>query len=325
MKVLDAHFGSNLDRKTFLKWLNKPNETQPNAIKFLENNKDSIIEKYKNYPKIVMHDHKIKFDEYINHYESRYNERLSQYIKNKEKLDSIQLGNKVSCLCGGNLSIKNGMYGHFIACSNYLDESVIHDHKKLTYLSEPSKGYIETFTQWLGGRTIFSKQYISHFRTLAGLPKWIKASVLFEWLIGNNQEIYNEELSREYYQTSRANFAVSKIQENVCKSILGNLFQKVHDQQLLKVKFEGFDFYQYKVPDFICQNDSCIYVIELKKNIYNINSEQLQEYKDALTIIANKSKINKTVKSLTVLYDKEDGKLPENTIHIQNLPSYEFN
>jgi ssDNA-binding Zn-finger/Zn-ribbon topoisomerase 1 len=325
MKVLDAHFASNLDRKTFLKWLNKPKETQPNAINYLQNNKQTVIDKYKEYPKKVMYDHRIKYDESINNLNFRYNERLKEYERNLKRLQSIQEGKEVHCLCGGKLSIKKSEYGHFVGCSNYLDKSVIHDNNCLTYLSEPSKSNLQTFTEWLDGRTIFSKQYISHFRTFADLPKWIKASVLFEWLIGNDQEIYNEELSREYYQTSRANFAVSKIQENVCKSILCNIFEKVHDQQLLMVKFEGFDFYQYRVPDFICQNDLSIYVIELKKGIYNINDEQVQEYKDALKIIADKSNLNKTVKSLTVLYDKEDGKLPENTIHIQNLPNHEFN
>lgn len=326
MKVIDAYFGSNLDRKKWAKLINKPNETQPHAIAYLQRNQNDVLFKYREYPKKVMADMQAKYNLSLMQHNFREADRLKEYQALRRKLNEVERGNNVKCLCGGDLRIINGQYGHFVGCSNYKDESVQHDNKRLTFLPEEFKEYPhESFEDWLKFRTPFTKQYISHFRKWAQIPKWIKASVLFEWLIGLNQEIYNEELSREFYQTSRANFAVAKIQETICKEFLQLKFDKVYEQQLLMIKFEGFDFYQYRLPDFICMNKDSIWVIELKKGIANINHEQVQEYRDALQIIADKKELNKEVKKLTVFYDNDEGKAPADSIYIQNLSTHEFN
>jgi hypothetical protein len=326
MKVIDAYFGSNLDRKRWSKLINRPNETQPQAIAYLQRNQADILFKYREYPKYIIDKYQKKYDAYLLQRHTYREESLLRYQEKRRKLNDLQRGHKVECICGGNLRIIKGEYGHFVGCSNYQNKEVKHDNAALTYLpDEFNEPEIPNFKDWLKGKTPYTKQYLSDFRKWAGMPKWIKASVLFEWLKGLNQEIYNEELSREFYQTSRANFAVAKIQEGICKEFLSKRFDKVFEQQLLMIKFEGFDYYQYKLPDFICINEKSIWVIELKKSTVNVNNEQLQEYCDALQIIADKKKQEKAVKGLTVFYDIESGKAPVNSIYIQNLSNHEFN
>jgi hypothetical protein len=326
MKVIDAYFGTAEDRKNWAKIIEKPKQNDQQALSYLQKNTNEVLFKYREYPKKVLNDCKAKYElQLFQHQDSKY-KKLVEYQMQRKKLDEIKSGKDVFCSCGGIAQIVNGHFGEFVSCSNWKNQNLMHDVKQLTYLTDEFQyREFQPFDEWLMNQTPFTKQYISHFRKWAEIPSFVKASVLFEWLVGMEQEIYNKELEREFYQTSASIAKIAKIQEGILKGFLQKKFDKVFDQQLLMVKFEGFDYYQYRLPDFICLNDTDVWVIELKKSFANRNEEQLQEYQDALKVIAQKSNLTKEVKNLTVFYDKEDIFLPPNCTYIQDLNNYEFN
>lgn len=328
MEIIDARWPTSLELEKFKKFKqNKCSKEQ--QISYLNQNLNDILFAYREYPKQVLKEAKTRYEAFYLRKHESIQKWILEYYDRVKKFNDVKAGKEIPCECGGQMQWVNYNGSGFVGCTNYRDKTVSHSSTQLNWIPEtpPSIDKITSFEHWLKDQNLFPKQYITKFKKWAKIPDYIQASVLFEWLIANEQEIYNDELERDfYYQNSQVSI-ISHIQETVCAEKLKDVFENVLAQKLIMVKTHEFNYYQYRRPDFICWSGSKFYVVEVKKNIHNYNEEQVQEYRDALQIIADKKQSGLKVKHLTIFYDLDflDCKLPEYTTHIQTLTSYEFN
>ena len=214
-----------------------------------------------------------------------YHERLSSYNHRKENLDL--------CPCGSKERIYSYNDYEFIGCPNYKDLNYNHTKIYPPWNPEKNNDSIDEIEHYKPG-----PQYLSVLKKFYNLPKELKSSILSEFLKMNNIPLLSD-VDKIVRVASDAS-SLSKNRENLVRPILENCFDKVYYQKMIKAKYK-YNSKTTFIPDFICVKDDAIYLIEQKKNIDNVNMDQINQYMELISFMINKSEKNYHLKYLIVL------------------------
>jgi ssDNA-binding Zn-finger/Zn-ribbon topoisomerase 1 len=246
--------------------------------------------------------HNTFIDDWINY---KLNEHNTRYYDRVRKYNSLI---SARCVCKGDLRKVKMQDYEFIGCENYKEQGYNHirEYKPREPIFEEPE---------------ISTMYLYHFKKLHNLPKELKESVLYEYLLMNGIEPYVDLSSK--YTISKDASAKSKKRELINKGLLERKFERLLYQKVLKVKYYG-EKEKYKIVDFIGINSNKCIIFEQKKNVDLINEDQVHEYVNILKWISNKSNKTFTFDYFFVIEQGEPNH--ENKIlTLQSLITYEFN
>lgn len=264
------------------------------SLKWCVDNTDFLIQSHEEYYHYINTHEKEKHEEnIINSYEKR--EQSNNHFN--YLLKEIENNRPVYCACKGKLRFVEGY--NFIGCSNYNDKTKYHESYNFHNL-QPFDIYLEVnrFREQEIG-----KNYLNDFKKVFKIPKQIMPSIIFKTLQLNNIKPHAA-IDEKYFTKAKDASANSKNEEQMLLKILENKFQKVSAQIGIRY-FDGEKWFT-KIPDYICQNDSTIFVFDAKKNYLSIDKKQLKLYEDLVKFITKEKNINKDVKSYFIIFDTED-------------------
>jgi ssDNA-binding Zn-finger/Zn-ribbon topoisomerase 1 len=273
--------------KTF--FLEKRLDKDEFTTKWLSTNGDLFLE---------LHD---RFD--VDFFNSRYKERVHdlrklniRYIDESLKYIKIKSGEKVECECGGVLKIVSYQGSEFVGCSNYKNESVTHTRvyqrviKEIPSLYDFKQDFIEQKESYKD--CVFPSTYINEIKNTNNLPKELKMSILIEFLLMHNRDLYNPKVLdhvSKITQTGRT----SKKREHIILPILQSLFTKAEGQKAIYYRLKGEKRNSIKFPDFVAHDGKSIFLFEQKKSEFDANINQINLYEKVIAFIAKGYPIKK--------------------------------
>jgi ssDNA-binding Zn-finger/Zn-ribbon topoisomerase 1 len=290
-----ARFATEQEEDSFYAYLKRKNNEKNNFTEqwLLNNGRDFLI-LHENFKTEYL---EFKHSEHI----EKEKERFKKIVA-KIKDFTTRKHNLGRCICQGNEIYIEGQYNNFIGCDNYREAGFKH-----TSITEP------IWRENIPYPYEFTTQYLFLLKEFYDLPKELKESLLYEYLLLNNVTPIVD--LHEKYNIVRDTKNKSNRRENIIKTILEKKYKKVYYQRMIKAKINGI--VKTLIPDFICLNvDSCD-LIEQKKNKYNIDENKTKLYIECLKYIANKP--NNNIK-FNIIYLVEEGET-DNLKGIINLQS----
>lgn len=227
---------------------------------------------------------KVKAD-IFNQYEIIYQSILDNYIAQIKNYDDkvVAWENKTCLGCKSKLRyIEN--YS-FWGCPNYNDKSIIHStfNKNHTFHFEKNNIKHRVNTHWA-----------TDIKKTLNIPKTITATNILDFL-----EFYGyEDLRMKFnYKPTKesiagfvnANFESKKEEKEIFEKLSSFNFNKIHKQYYLKYKYIG-EKEKIAILDFLISNDDNVYIVEVKRSLYDIKEEQLDLYHNLISFIQNEKK-----------------------------------
>lgn len=148
------------------------------------------------------------------------------------------------------------------------------------------------------------QNYLSAFKkAFREIPGDTQEAIIYKTLKFHKVK-FLAQINEAKYEVGRFASIDSYTEELMIRQRLSEKFPKVLYQQGLQI-FDGIKWY-LRIPDYICSNDSTVYVLDAKKNFGCIDNEQLETYRMAVEHFAKKTGIDKEVKSAFILFNTND-------------------
>jgi len=247
---------------------------------------------------LELHD---RFD--LDFFNSRYKERVHdlrtlnlRYIDENLKYIKIKSGERVDCECGGVLKIVNYKGSEFVGCSNYKDQSVSHTRvyqrtaKEIPSFYEYKQHFIEQKESYKD--CVFPSTYITEIKSTNNLPKELKMSILIEFLLMHNRELYNPKALDHVSKITQTK-TTSKKRENIILPILASIFKKAEGQKAIYFRLKGEKRNSIKFPDFVAHDGKTIFLFEQKKSEFDADIDQINLYEKVISFIAKGHPVKK--------------------------------
>jgi hypothetical protein len=286
-----ARFATKQEVTSFWDFVNKKRKQKDSFTnKWLSDNGDNFIKLHRTFLNDWFRFKKAEHD-------LRYSERIKDYDREKKR----------KCICMGNLKeVDMGDY-QFIGCENWRERG--YDHTRI---------YKPKYTEFVPND--LSTRYLGNLKSLYNLPKELKESNLYEYLIMMDVEPYINLDSTYKIGKDAAN--KSKKREAINKDILRTKFEKIYHQKGLKIKYkDGKEVLRF-IDFIVMHKDNCI-LFEQKKTVDNINPDQINEYTNAIKWIINSSNLNYKVVHY-FLIEQGEHDLEKNILTLDKLMSYDF-
>lgn len=240
--------------------------------------------------------------------------QINEYQKQKNKINQLyECWQKKICFgCNSKLRLIESDYGKFWGCTNFRDKSKEHNTFALNY--EEIYNYRKREL-----KVRINAHWATDILKITNSGKKIKASQLLELY----DEIGMDDLRVKYgykktiesisgYVTAKRNSFKEEVEitENLSK-----YFPKHNVQLGIKYKLKS-DIEKVAVVDFILSDSKDVYVIEIKRSVYDIKQEQLQLYFDLISFIMNDAKDERNCRALFIVYNKETYSFSNNEKYI---------
>lgn len=209
--------------------------------------------------------------------------KIKEFERQKKRLDEdIILWNKKMCSCGQKLHFRDS-HG-FWGCNNFSDKTFDH----ITFGHEDLQN--EKFKQRrINTHVRIESAWYSKILKASGLDKKIKAKQLLEAFeaigLEDLREKYNSytNTSHSINTYSRVN-KLSKAEELSVKNHLETFFKKVLYQKYIQYRIDN-QKPKIAIPDVIVSNEETIFIIEVKRNYYATDLNQIDLYSDLLNYL----------------------------------------
>lgn len=237
------------------------------------------------------------FNQYDILCKSVFDNYIAQIKNYDDKLDAWE---KKICLgCKSKLRFIEDY--NFWGCPNYLNKSIIHSNfnKNHTFHFEKSNIKHRVNTHWA-----------TDIKKALNIPQNITATNIIDFL-----EFYG-------YEDLRTKFNYKPTKESIAGFVNGNLISKKEEKEIFeKLLYFNFDkiqkqyYLKYKktedkeriaILDLLISNDEKIYIIEIKRSIYDIKEEQLQLYHNLISFILNDKKDKRKLISFFCISNKSE-------------------
>jgi hypothetical protein len=305
-EIISARWATTKEVEDFYKWASQKNKSKNDfTSKWLADNGEMFIKLHKSYPDDYYNQKKQYYaDLSVDRYES-YKHQIREYNYKKENLGR--------CACFGNERIVTGHSYEFIGCDNWQSSGYTH-----TKINKPTwhENREEDLHHWCTFNP--SPSYITQLRLFYGLPKELKPSILAEYLLMKNEELYHDGV-KQGQNVGVSSATDSKMRERLVKSILDAKFEKVFHQKMIKaeLKYTGKKTF---IPDFICVKNDSLYLIEQKKRADLIDEQQINNYLQCLKLLASREYDLKYF----VIVEFGETDLYNNIVNFKDLSTYEF-
>jgi ssDNA-binding Zn-finger/Zn-ribbon topoisomerase 1 len=238
-------------------------------------------------------------------FEFKHKEHRHRFIKAAREYESM-LGQR--CVCKGDMRKVTMPTYEFIGCENYREQGFEHVRKYKPNYVPYSENEISTM-------------YLYNLKQLHDLPKELKESILYEYLLMRNIETHAD-LSKKY-QIAKDCSSRSNKREVINKNILSTIFDKLYHNKIILVKFSN-NIEEFMRPDFIAiKGNKCI-LFEQKKNKNLIDETQVLRYLDAIKWMINNS-LNKYSVEYFYIIEEGEPNFDKRILTLDTLLTYEFN
>lgn len=316
VKITDARWETSTEKQQRIDYFaKKQNNSKEYSVIYCNQFNDKLVKWYNEF--------KVDYtNELILKEEKTYQQRLKSFIdykkscREKDKIiDDIRYNNaEYLCECGNKLKYVENF--NFVGCTNYRDKSKHHSYINYTDWEKLNQQELNITVNPVE----YSKNHLDLFRVRYDIPKNVKMSVIYKTLKSNGVEFLCD-INESRFNIGRNASNNSNLEEILIKEILENKFEKVSYQPGIKYKTESSLNWQVKIPDYICQNSESIFVFDAKKNIDNIDIDQLKFYHELVDFIRFKHGINKQVKSYFIVFDPLNTDKISNCLTINKLKS----
>jgi len=288
------------------------------SIKKLSESKKTVAENY-------FYDNQDLFVKAYYEYEEI---QINEYHKQKNEINQLyECWQKKICYgCNSKLRLIDSDYGKFWGCTNFRDKSKEHKNFSLNYEeihSSRKKGVkVRIYAHW--ATEILKK---------TNSTNKIKASQLLRLY----EEIGMDDLRVKYgykktiksisgYVTAKRNSFKEEVEiiENLSK-----YFPKHKSQLGIRYKLESDIVERVAIIDLILSDTKDVFVIEIKRSVYDLKQEQLQLYFDLMDYVMNDVNDERNCKALFVVYNKETYSFPNDEKyilyeHLKNIDSKKY-
>lgn len=284
-KTLLIDYAEPMKRKeiqAFYQSLIKLNESKQNAADvYFHKNKNLLINAYYEYEEVQ-----------IMNYQTQKRELLAQK----------ELWSKKICGgCGSKLRLVDSSYGKFWGCPGFRDKSVEH-------ITFPTN-YGEIFaSRYKNVKVRINAHWATDIIRMTNSSKNLKAAQLVR-LYG---EEGMEDLRKKYgykstlksisgYVTAKKN---SFREESEITNALSEFFPKSKTQLGIRYRLKD-EYEKVAIIDFVLSDDQVVYLIEIKRRIYDIQIEQLELYFALMDYIMKEADDDRDCKGILMVYSEE--------------------
>jgi hypothetical protein len=273
----------------------KPNELKEffDSIKKLSESKKTIADNY-------FYDNEDLFIQTYYEYEQI---QIDEYEKQKDEINHLyECWETKTCFgCKSKLRLINSDTGKFWGCPNFRDKSKEHKNFSLNYEE------IHTYRKKCV-KVRINAHWATDIIKRTNSVKKVKASQLlrsYDAIGLDDLRVkygYKETLkSISGYVTAKKN---SFKEELEITEQLSKYFPKSNSQLGIKYKLKS-DIEKVAIIDFILSDNKDVYVIEIKRSVYDVKPEQLQLYYELMDYIMNEANDNRNCIALFIVYNKE--------------------
>lgn len=277
-----AKIMEQIELKEFFDSIKKLSESKKTiADEYLYENQDSFIKAYYEYEEI----------------------QIKEYQKQKNEINELYdcWLKKVCFGCSSTLKLIDSDYGKFWGCTNFRDKSKEHKNFSLNY-EEIHK------SRKKGVKVRINAHWATDILKITNSRNKIKASQLLRFY----EEIGIDDLRVKYgyketiksisgYVTAKRN---SFKEELEITEKLSEHFPKHKSQLGIRYKLKS-EIERVAIIDFILSDDKDVYVIEIKRSVYDIKQEQLKLYFELMDYIMNDVNDERNCRALFIVYNKE--------------------
>ena len=227
--------------------------------------------------------------------------------------------------CSSKLKLIDSDYGQFWGCPNFRDKSKDHKNFSLNYEEIHASRKEST-------KVRINAHWATDIIRKTNSEKKLKASQLLRLY----EKIGFDDLRVKYgykktmksisgYVTAKRNSFKEEVE---IINQLSKYFPKSNSQLGIRYKLKS-DIEKVAILDFILSDNKDVYVIEIKRSVYDIKSEQLQLYYDLMSYIMNNVEDKRNCKALFIVYNKETYSFSrdENFVlygHLKNIDSKQY-
>jgi hypothetical protein len=312
LKIKNARWATPDEKNAFYQYVRSKNTNKDIATyDWLSINGAEFLRLHESY---IEDKSKDKAEKILDSYEKskqQYNEKLREFTQLKN--------NGGRCECKGNLVYIDGGSYQMIGCDNWREQG--YNHTKIYSPRFPElSNYCD---QIISGEILYepSTNYLQDLRVFYKLPKYLKPSLLLEYLLINGvKPLVNIDAA---LSNARESSRTSKQRESIIKPVLHKLFDSVYHQKMIVVSFSDGSSRKI-IPDFITIKNNSVYILEQKKSIDLISIEQIELYCKAVSIIMRNAKKDYEL-SYYFIVEQGESNLEERIINFKDLVNYEFN
>lgn len=237
----------------------------------------------------------------FNQYEIIYQSVLDNYIAQIKNYDDKVAAweNKICLGCKSKLRYVEDY--SFWGCPNYLDKSIIHSTFNKNHLFLFDKNNIKHRV---------NAHWVTDIKKNLNISKNISATNILDFL-----EFYGFEDLRmrfDYKPTKESiagfvngNIESKKEEKEIFEKLSSLNFDKVQKQYYLKYKLID-DKERIAILDILISDEDKVYIIEIKRGLYDIKEEQLKLYKNLIRFIQNTKNDKRKLISLFCISNKSE-------------------
>jgi hypothetical protein len=240
-------------------------------------------------------------DNIFSQYEIIYQSVLDNYISQIKHYDDKVKAWENKCCLGCKSKLRYIEEYSFWGCPNYLDKSVIHStfNKNQLFHFEQSNIKHRVNTHWA-----------TDIKKALNISQNISATNILDFLELNGYEDLRIRFNYKPTKESIAGFVNGNLEsKKEEKEIFAKLssfnFDKIHKQYYIKYKLAD-DKERIAILDVLISNDDKVYIVEIKRGLYDIKEEQLQLYHNLITFILNEKKDNRKLISFFCISNKSE-------------------
>lgn len=263
------------------------------SIKNLSESKKTIADNY-------FYDNQDLFTKAYYEYEQI---QINEFENQKNELSRLyECWQTKTCFgCNSKLRLIDSDYGKFWGCPNFRDKSEEHKNFSLNYEEIHA-------SRKKGIKVRINAHWATDIIRSTNSEKKLKASQLLRLY----EKIGFEDLRAKYgykktmksisgYVTAKRNSFKEEVE---IIEQLSKYFPKSNSQLGIRYKLKS-DIEKVAILDFILSDNKDVYVIEIKRSVYDIKAEQLQLYYELMDYIMNNLEDKRNCKALFIVYNKK--------------------
>jgi len=229
--------------------------------------------------------------------------QIDEYKKQKTELSKLyENWQKKTCFgCNSKLRLIDSDFGKFWGCPNYRDKSKEHKNFRLDYEEIHA-------SREKGVKVRINAHWATDIIRSTNSTKKMKASQLLKLY----EEIGFDDLRVKYgykktmksisgYVTAKKNSFKEEVE---ITERLSKYFPKSNTQLGIKYKLKN-DIEKVAIIDFVLSDNKDVYIIEIKRSVYDIKAEQLELYYELMDYIMNRVENKRNCKALFIVYNKQ--------------------
>lgn len=263
------------------------------SIKKLSESKKTIADNY-------FYDNQDLFTEAYCEYEQI---QIDEFENRKNELNRLyECWQAKTCFgCNSKLSLIDSDYGKFWGCPNFRDKSK--EHKNFNLNHEEIHA-----SRKKGIKVRINAHRATDIIKSTNSENMLKASQLLRLYEKNGFDDLRAKYGYKKTIKSISGYVTAKRnsfkEELEIIEQLSKYFPKSNSQLGIRYKLKS-DIEKVAILDFILSDNKDVYVIEIKRSVYDIKAEQLQLYYELMDYIMNNAEDKRNCKALFIVYNKE--------------------